>query len=61
MIAVHLSRELVAQVDEAAADDDRTRVGMVRRLVSEGLARRSETVVDPRVRSIHYERGERSR
>ena len=48
VIAVHLPRELVARVDQAAADDDRTRVGMVRRLVSEGLQRRAETVDEGR-------------
>ena len=58
VVAVHLPVELVEQVDAAAADDDRTRVGMVRRLVSEGLQGRAETVDDgSRVRNIHYQRG----
>jgi metal-responsive CopG/Arc/MetJ family transcriptional regulator len=62
VVAVHLPVELVERVDQAAADDDRTRVGMVRRLVSEGLQRRAETVDDgSRVRSIHYQQGELSR
>ena len=48
VVAVHLPKEMVEQVDAAAADDDRTRVGMVRRLVAEGLQRRAETVDDGR-------------
>ena len=62
VVAVHLPVEMVEQVDAAAADDDRTRVGMVRRLVAEGLQRRAETVEDgSRVRNIHYQRGELTR
>ena len=61
MVAVHLPKDLVEKVDAAAADDDRTRVGMVRRLVSEGLQRRASTVDESRVRSIHYQRGELTR
>jgi metal-responsive CopG/Arc/MetJ family transcriptional regulator len=57
-VAVHLPKALVERIDQAAADDDRSRVGMVRRLVSEGLQRRAETVDDgSRVRNIHYQRG----
>ena len=58
MVAVHLPKDLVERIDQAAADDDRSRVGMVRRLVSEGLQRRAEEVDDgSRVRNIHYQRG----
>jgi metal-responsive CopG/Arc/MetJ family transcriptional regulator len=58
VVAIHLPVELVEQVDMVAADEDRTRVGMVRRFVSEGLQRRAETVDDgSRVRNIHYQRG----
>ena len=62
-VAVHLPKELVERIDQAAADDDRSRVGMVRALVNEGLRRRALTVdqSDPRVRSIHYQRGELTR
>jgi hypothetical protein len=63
VVAVHLPVEMVEQVDAAAAVDDRTQVGMVRRLVSEGLQRRASSVdeSDSRVRSLHYQRGELTR
>jgi metal-responsive CopG/Arc/MetJ family transcriptional regulator len=62
VVAVHLPKDLVERIDQAAADDDRSRVGMVRRLVAEGLQRRAETVDDgSRVRNIHYQRGELTR
>jgi metal-responsive CopG/Arc/MetJ family transcriptional regulator len=39
-VAVHLPRQLVEQVDEAARDEMRSRSNLVRVLVSEGLRRR---------------------
>jgi metal-responsive CopG/Arc/MetJ family transcriptional regulator len=39
-VAVHLPRQLVAQVDEAARDEMRSRSNLVRLLVVEGLRRR---------------------
>jgi CopG-like RHH_1 or ribbon-helix-helix domain, RHH_5 len=39
-VAVHLPRQLVEQVDEAARDEMRSRSNLVRLLVTEGLRRR---------------------
>jgi metal-responsive CopG/Arc/MetJ family transcriptional regulator len=41
-VAVHLPRQLVEQVDEAARDEMRSRSNLVRLLVAEGLQRRSQ-------------------
>jgi metal-responsive CopG/Arc/MetJ family transcriptional regulator len=41
-VAVHLPRQLVEQVDEAARDEMRSRSNLVRVLVVEGLARRAD-------------------
>ena len=61
VVAVHLPKDLVERIDQAAADNDRSRVGMVRALVNEGLRRRASSVDESRVRSIHYQRGELTR
>jgi metal-responsive CopG/Arc/MetJ family transcriptional regulator len=45
-VAVHLPRQLVAQVDEAARDEMRSRSNLVRVLVSEGLRRREAGAQD---------------
>jgi metal-responsive CopG/Arc/MetJ family transcriptional regulator len=61
VVAVHLPKPLIEQVDVAAADELRTRTNMIRRLVDEGLRRRAASGYESRVRSIHYQRGELTR
>ena len=45
-VAVHLPRQLVEQIDEAARDEMRSRSNLVRVLVSEGLRRRESAAQD---------------
>lgn len=59
VVAVHLPRPLIEQVDVVAADELRTRTNMIARMVDEALRRRAEP--ESRVRNIHYQRGELTR